>query len=55
MGLEGVKLQFEVSEVPESDCLVGGPRGQDELGVGIKRKAVDLGRVSIHLPKNKNK
>ena len=43
-----MELELEVPEVPERHGLVGGPGGQDELGVGVEAQAVDFGRVRVH-------
>ena len=43
-----MELELEVPEVPERHGLVGGPGGQDELGVGVEAQAVHLGRVRVH-------
>jgi len=48
VALETVKLEFQVSEVPKSDCFVRRASGQDELGVGVETQAIDLSRVSIN-------
>ena len=40
--LEAVKLELEVPEVPEGDCLVCAASGKDELGVGVEAQAVNL-------------
>jgi len=45
--LEGVQLEFQIPEIPESDGLVGRTRGQDELGVRVKGQAVHLGGVRV--------
>ena len=42
MRLEAVKLELEVPEVPEGDCLVCAASGKDELGVGVEAQAVNL-------------
>ena len=51
MRLKGVQLELQVSEVPESDRLVGRAGGEDELGVGVEGQTVDLRRVSVGLKK----
>ena len=45
--LEGVQLEFQIPEIPESDGLVGRTRGQDELGVRVKGQAVHFGGVRV--------
>ena len=47
--LEGVELELQVSEVPESDRLVGRAGGEDELGGGVEGQTVDFRRVSVDL------
>ncbi len=37
-----MQLELEVPEIPERHRLVGGPRGQDELRVGVEAQAVHL-------------
>ena len=53
MRLKAVKLELEVPEVPEGDCLVCTASGEDELGVGVEAQAVNLddGYVLIILDK----
>ena len=43
-----MELELQVPEIPKSDGLVRGARGEDELGVGVEAEAVDLGGVGVH-------
>lgn len=47
MRLKTVQLQFEVTQIPESDSLICAARSQDEFGVRIETQTIHFGRVRV--------
>lgn len=43
-----MKFEFEVTQVPKSDSLVGATSRQNELRVRVEGEAVDLSGVGVH-------